>query len=288
MLNKSIQIFIVNYYTVDEINKNIKLIFKNNNINLLNLKITIIDNSGDFVLFDERFRAHITIRCQNNGINENRYGKGSLDHSMSLNKYINELAFDDQIVVILDPDCYLYGSEWIEKFSKVCDRKGKCIATPWHPKHEAKLDGSVAVHFVMYRFDSKIYYDFRPNFDNVSIIRTNLTMAKRKKYQTVRLFLRAVKRILFWGTSKDTGYKIRECFSEINWFVPFVKQNQVFWINDNGTVSKKYSLILKIFRNIDITKKDYVFDKNLQMPGEVFAYRDVLLQHDRRTDSTSL
>jgi hypothetical protein len=284
MSNATIQIFIVNYNSTEEINKNIKLIIDNNN-RVENIKITIIDNSQNFFLVEKKYQEYITVEQQNNNINSDLYGKGSLDHSLSLNKYVNTLGTFARITIIMDPDCYLYGSNWIADFSTLCNTKGICIATPWHPKHDAKKINSIAPHFLMFLHDWDVEYDFRPNFDGISNIRSKVSAhGALEKDSLLRLLFRPIKRVLFWGTSKDTGHKLDKCFNKIYWFIPMVNEKQVFWIKNGGKVKKQYKFLLKILRNIDLGQTQYLYTNISETSDETFCFRDTVLKHERRTD----
>lgn len=284
-LNQSnrIEIFIVNYRSNNEINKNLNLIY-NQNKSQKQITVNIIDNSSDFALQNVSDKLNIKIFKQSNGIPENVYGKGSIDHASSLNLHINKYDFHKGFTIIMDPDCYIYGEDWIDKLSVFCNQAGTCVATPWHPKHEAKLVKSIAPHFVMFKHMSTCFYDFSPDFTGVSKIRRSINLPPRGvKVTKLREFISNIKRILFWGTSKDTGYKLTKQFEEIVFFTPIIYRGDVFWLRENGEIVAFYSFLLKLFRGIKLFKYNYKYCSDIGDSNEEFELNGCKIVHKRRT-----
>lgn len=283
MCVKSVQIFIVNYNATDEINKNIKLIFENNNVNTFEIKIIIVDNSNDFVLTQLSYKNFVTIIPQTNNVSGVSHGKGSLDHAQSLNMYVNNRAFSSCVNVILDPDCYVYGDAWITKLVGYLNDTHTCIATPWHPKHEAKKVGSIAPHFVMFKYDENKYYDFLPKFGSMSKIRMYTSSGnKLSKIKRFKALLRNIKRLIFWGTSYDTGFRLRDNFSSVIFLKPRVYEGQVSWINSKGKPKLLFKLFLFFMRGI-VINADYKYVGSSAFVNEEFELDGITFYHERRT-----
>lgn len=283
MCANSIQIFIVNYDSTDEINKNIKLINESNNACSFELKIIIIDNSNDFVLTELKYKKMVTILNQSNNISEELYGKGSQDHGRSLNIFVNHKQFSSNFTIILDPDCYVYGDHWITKLVEYLNDGHTCIATPWHPKHEAKKIGSIAPHFVMFKYDPNKYYDFMPKFGAMSKIRQiTSSRGKLKKLRRFKAVLRSIKKLIFWGTSCDTGFKLRDNFSSVIFLKPIVYEGQVNWINSKGKPKFLFKYFLLFLRGIKIETR-YKYVGSSVFVNEEFEYGGITIRHERRT-----
>lgn len=276
-------IFIVNYNSTKEINRNLKLIYEQNKLTT-KLRIIIIDNSLDFVLEDKTLLSDVTILPQENNISRERYGKGSHDHARSLNLYVNDDSYNADFTIVMDPDCYIYGSNWIKKLSKICNERQTCIATPWHPKHEAKLYRSIAVHFMIFQKSINIYYDFNPDFGGVSKLRRSIKFSNRYMRQSkLRKFGSNIKRVIFWGTTKDTGYKLIRNFEKVLFFKPIIFKNEVFWLNKHGNIIWLYWILLMILRGIRLRSKDYIYSQDAAPLTEQFQFGEIKLEHERRS-----
>lgn len=284
-MSNRFEIFIVNYNSTPEININLSQIFRQN-MDVSNLSVNIIDNSNNFILNNEFSQKPVSVFSRNNNIEENLYGKGSLDHASSLNYFVNKKVQYERFTVVLDPDCYVSGENWLENLCRYVAKKGTCVATPWHPKHEAKLRNSIAPHFVMFKHDFDQYYDFTPNFNTVSKLRSKASLAKLDVSPgLVRRILRFSKRIMFWESALDTGYKLKKNFGLIYWFRPIVYEGQVFWINSSGRPKLIYATFLKLFRGISLKDIEYEYFEHFSNRSECFEFSGVSLVHDRRTVS---
>ena len=112
MYASTVTVFIVNYKSTKEINRNLKLIYEQNKFST-KIRCLIIDNSLDFVLENEKLRANVTVLPHRNNEAPDRYGKGSIDHARSLNLYVNNSSYHTDFTIVMDPDCYIYGNNWI-------------------------------------------------------------------------------------------------------------------------------------------------------------------------------
>ena len=281
MLN--VNIFIVNYNSTGEINRNIELILSQNQIKS-KISIFIIDNSSNFILNTINQNKNIKVINQCNKISSKQHGKGSIDHATSLNKYINSKVNKDKFVVVLDPDFYVHGEEWIFELRKYCEKMDDCVATPWHPKHESKVHKSIAAHFLMFRYNSHRYYDFSPKFSGVAKYRSMLSSGLNGDNRFAILnILRNLKRLIFWGTACDTGYKLTSSFNRKVFLIPIVHSNEIFWLDERGRVRILYALFLMLTRGISLYRITLKFMATQSDSQEKFYIEDIKFSHDRRS-----
>jgi hypothetical protein len=171
--------------------------------------------------------------------------KGSYQHGASLNECLNlcSLYFNaNDLLVIIDPDLFVIGDDWIGKLYKNFDFKEfNTYAIPWSPRWALKSDQSIPPHLIVTNRCPQI--DMRPsmeedksliNFLNKIINKFKLVNnTKEEHFNTNNINIQYPKKYIFvrWPRliRKDTAYKLfKYCnnYGNIKLMNPLIEINE--------------------------------------------------------------
>lgn len=274
---------------------NMKMFVSQNSNESLNFYIAIPKNKKDYFLkkienLNNEIINIILVNLINSNKSIDKKFKGSYQHGTSLNECmseVNKYYKEDDRVIIIDPDFFVIGKNWIQKLinSKLTNKNTSIV--PWCPRWTQKSDLSVPPHLLVMNYFPSI--NFKPSLDESGLLKTiikkisNFLFKNRQnlpesttKFQSkfYSFFLVRISRLL----RKDTAYlfyPFASKVSEITFMKPLMHKNDLvdfIWCKINKINFFLENFFPPGFRLINL-KVDVVF----------FEENDSLLEYAKLT-----
>lgn len=172
---------------------------------------------------------------------EIKYYGASLHHAKALNLALSYT--DAEIVLTLDPDCFIFMPNWIELVTKYLKQKKLFfLGSPYDPKlitHYREFPNAICmfIHRSLMQEKNHYHLDFTPNFEREISNKSRHSAISYLKLFGKRYFKRLFTIFEFYTQPKtlDTGYRVHERYRSL-------KKHEIFkmFVMDKRSFKKKF------------------------------------------------